>query len=165
MDYSQCKSWYTHHHRYWISNLPSLSCHPRFSEPSNISQAEPQKKKWWKFEPECIKESQSLSLLLDLTTSNFPPKMGMPTPKRFWEDEVSDPGAYKVNCFFTFLQETLKWTFGELPYHTSKGKSPGAKRKLGPHSNFNSKRSETKFNIHHVWSPNNVLRIFSSITN
>ena len=38
----------------------------------------------------------------------------------------------KLIAFFAFPQETLKWTFGELPYHTSKGKSPGAKRKLGP---------------------------------
>jgi hypothetical protein len=55
--------------------------------------------------------------------------MGTPTSNR---DEVSDPDAEKLDCFFAFLQETLKWTFGELLYHMSKGKSPGAKRKLGP---------------------------------
>ena len=45
--------------------------------------------------------------------------------------DVSDPDAEKLDCFFAFLQEKLKWTFGELLYHSSKGRSPGAKRKLG----------------------------------
>jgi hypothetical protein len=74
------------------------------------------------------RKGRTLDLLLDSTASNLP-EMGTPTSS---DNELSDPDADKLNCFFAFLKETLKWTFGELLYHTSKGKSPGAKRRLGP---------------------------------
>ena len=61
------------------------------------------------------------------------------SPSQLWGNEeltgaplyISDPDAEKLNCFFAFLQDKLKWTFSELLYHSSKGKSPGAKKKLG----------------------------------
>ena len=87
------------------------------------------------------RNSRSLGLLSDSTMLNLPSEMGMP-------DEVSDPDADKLNCFFAFLQDTLKWTFGELLYHASKGKSPGVKRKLGPDGNslVTSNLKEVKWN-------------------
>ena len=45
------------------------------------------------------RNSRSLGLLSDSTMLNLPPEMGMP-------DEVSDPDADKLNCFFAFLQDT-----------------------------------------------------------
>ena len=107
--------------------------------------------------------SRSLGLLSDSTTSNLPPEMGTP-------DEVSDPDADKLNSFFSFLQETLKWTFGELLYHAIKGKSPGVKRTwiilrhiLHPEGLLNLKGSVAGF--WDIQRPDNALKIFTSVTN
>ena len=78
---------------------------------------------------------------MDSTTPNLPLDTVTPSPiSRSWGNEelpgghldvnLNDPEE-KLDCFFAFLQEKLKWTYGELLYHSSKGKSPGAQKKLG----------------------------------
>jgi hypothetical protein len=96
--------------------------------------------------PKKPRKGQSLGPgpLLDTTVPNLLPELvstpSTPTPNsRSWGNEefpgshldVGDPDAEKLNRFFAFLQEKLKWTFGELLYHTSKGKSPGVIRQCG----------------------------------
>jgi hypothetical protein len=85
------------------------------------------------------KPRKGRSLLLDSMTPNILPEMVTPSPsnRSLGNEElpnahldINDPDTEKLDSFFAFLQEKLKWTFGELLYHSSKGKSPGAKKKL-----------------------------------
>jgi hypothetical protein len=78
--------------------------------------------------PKKPRKGRSLGLLLDSTTPNLPPEMVTPSPiSRLWGNEglpsahldVSDPDTEKLDCFFAFLQEKLKWTFGELLYQST----------------------------------------------
>ena len=91
--------------------------------------------------PKKPRKGRSLGSLLDSTTPNLPLDTVTPSPiSRSWGNEelpgghldvnLNDPEE-KLDCFFAFLQEKLKWTYGELLYHSSKGKSPGAQKKLG----------------------------------
>jgi hypothetical protein len=42
--------------------------------------------------------------------------------------DLSDADNHKLSRFFAFLQDDLKWSYGELLYYTTMGKSPGAIR-------------------------------------
>ena len=49
---------------------------------------------------------------------------------------LTDTENHKLTRFFTFLQEDLEWSYGELLYYTTIGKSPGAiKDKTGKSTN------------------------------
>jgi hypothetical protein len=49
---------------------------------------------------------------------------------------LTDTEHHKLTRFFTFLQEDLEWSYGELLYYTTIGKSPGAIRdKTGKSTN------------------------------
>ena len=72
-----------------------------------------------------------MSLLLDSTMPNLSPETVTSSPiNRLCGNEelpsayldISNPDAEKLNCFFAFMQEKLKWTFSELLYHLSNKK-------------------------------------------